>query len=140
MNNFFNIAGITLLCFLLVAVRFFEGDLFYDPLLLFFKSAPNGVLPEFDTLQLVVHVSFRYVLNTVLSLGILWFAFESAEIIKLSAFFYVLFFVVLMLAFSILLGTSEAGQHMTLFYIRRFLIQPILLLILIPAFYFQKKK
>jgi exosortase F-associated protein len=31
------------------------------------------------------------------------------------------------------------GGHLALFYVRRFLIQPIFLLLLIPAFYFQKK-
>lgn len=140
MNRFLKIGGIAFLAFLLVAIRFFESTLFYDPLLLFFKSAPNGVLPEFDTFKLVLHITFRFVLNTLLSLGVLWLAFESTEIIKLSTFFYGLFFVILVFLFIWALGSSEAGQHMTLFYIRRFLIQPILLLILIPAFYFQKKK
>ncbi|GHC47784.1 exosortase F system-associated membrane protein [Ulvibacter litoralis] len=140
MTKVLKIAGIAFLGALLVVIRFFESSLFYDPLIVFFKSAPNDVLPNFETVKLLLHVGFRFVLNTLISLGILWFIFESTEILKLSAIFYLLFFVVLMVALTVLLDTSEAGQHMTLFYVRRFLIQPIFLLILIPAFYFQKKK
>ena len=45
----------------------------------------------------------------------------------------------LMIAFVLLLNTSADGDHMALFYVRRFLIQPLFLLLLLPAFYFHKR-
>jgi exosortase F-associated protein len=44
-----------------------------------------------------------------------------------------------MIVFVFLLESSAAGEHMALFYVRRFLIQPLFLLLLLPAFYFHKR-
>lgn len=125
----------------LVCIRMFENTLFYDPLLAFFKTdhSTQG-LPELDTFRLLANVAFRFVLNTVISLLILWIVFKKIGVIKISALLYAISFFVLLLLFWYLLGVSEAGNTMLLFYVRRFLIQPIFLLILLPAFYFQKEK
>ncbi len=125
----------------LVCIRMFENTLFYDPLLAFFKTDHNiQGLPELDTFRLLANVAFRFLLNTVISLLILWIVFKKIGVIKMSALLYAISFFVLLLFFWYLLGVSEAGNTMLLFYIRRFLIQPIFLLILLPAFYFQKEK
>lgn len=125
---------------LLVIVRAFEGELFYDPLIRFFKvDHSTEMLPHFDMLKLVMNVALRFFINTAISLLILWFLFTKKEIIKVSALLYLAVFVVLLIAFSVLILSKEMGGHLALFYVRRFLIQPIFLLLLIPAFYFQKK-
>lgn len=126
---------------LLVAIRFYESVLFYDPLLLFFKTSHSTeALPKLELVKLVLHTTFRFLLNTGISLLILWVLFRDKGIIRVSAILYLLLFSILMILFVILLDTSAAGEHMILFYVRRFLIQPLFLLILIPAFYFQRKK
>lgn len=125
---------------MLAAVRYFQGDLFYDPLLLFFKSNyASAPLPELVVPKFYIHLTFRFLLNTVLSLAILWLLFKKWEIIKISTVIYLLFFIALMALMALLVAVSEVGGYQLLFYIRRFLIQPILLLLLIPAFYFVKK-
>jgi exosortase F-associated protein len=50
------------------------------------------------------------------------------------------FFVLFILAYWYLLFNSNTADYVLLFYVRRFLIQPLLLLILIPAFYFHRRK
>lgn len=142
MKKVFRIAGIILLAVLLVLVRAFENALFYDPLLLFFKTDYKSMqLPEMDIFALQMGIALRFLMNTLLSLSILWLVFFDKEIIRISTLLYILLFVVLFVAFSAIIFTSEdTGGHLVLFYVRRFLIQPLFLLILLPAFYFQKYK
>ena len=139
MNKGIKIALFLVLAFALVAVRMFEDSLFYDPLTLFFKTDhTTETLPGYNTTKLLLHTVFRFLLNTLLSLAILWVAFKNAEVIKLSVFLYAIAFVLLFGLFWYFLSTSEAGNHMALFYVRRFLIQPLFLLVLLPAFYFKR--
>lgn len=142
MNKFLKVLGILALASLLVLIRAFEDALFYDPLLHFFemdyKSMP---LPEMDTFALQTGIALRFLLNTIISLAILWLVFQDRGIIKLSLILYSFLFAILFMAFSFIIFTSEESSgHFVLFYIRRFLIQPLFLLILLPAFYFQKYK
>ena len=140
MPRIYKIVIVVLLLGLLILIRGFEDSLFYDPLLAFYKSIHgNQTLPEFDTFKLLTHIAFRYALNTFISLVILWTIFQDKDVIKLSMILYIVLFILLFIVFWFLISSSEAGQDLTLFYVRRFLIQPLFLLILIPAFYFQKK-
>jgi exosortase F-associated protein len=132
-----DIAGIAVLAVMLVMVRFYEQDLFYDPLLPFFKTE-NKVLPEYDSLKLFFNLAFRYMLNTLLSLGILWLAFKDKNILMLSAILYLVLFVVLMTVLSIALN-AESPNLLLIFYVRRFLIQALFLILFLPAFYYQKR-
>lgn len=142
MKKALKIFAVAILCILLVLVRAYEEVLFYDPLLEYFKNDyKNLPLPQMDFFQLQLGVIFRFVLNTIISLAILWMVFRDRDIIKLSLVIYVVLFIVLFSAFSYIIYTSEGGtDQFLLFYVRRFLIQPIFLLILLPAFYFQKYK
>lgn len=129
--------GIILLLVLLVSVRLFQDTLFYDPLIVFFKN-DNKMLPKVDTMQLLLSLLFRYVLNTIFSLGILWLIFKDRGIIRLSAILYSVFFILLIVAFIISIN-MDSPHLLAIFYIRRFLIQPLFLILFIPAFYYQKK-
>jgi len=140
MSKWFKILAIFILAVALVLVRQFEAFLFYDPLLLFFKTNHSTQpLPEMETFKLLYNVALRYFVNGVISLAILWVAFRNKGVLKLSLFLFGILFAVLILVFTLLLNSSEAGDHLALFYVRRFLIQPLFLLILLPAFYFQKR-
>jgi exosortase F-associated protein len=52
---------------------------------------------------------------------------------------YMIFGSILMISFFFVLNFFGEQSKMILFYIRRFIIQPIFLLLFIPAFYYQKK-
>jgi exosortase F-associated protein len=151
MKKFITWLGVIGLFGVLVAIRAYEDTLFYDPLIPFFKlDHSTQSLPEMEHFRLVANIALRFWMNTLISLGILWLLFRKKEIIKMSVILFSIVFVVLLLAFVILLsssptasGASEnqlaSGGHLALFYVRRFLIQPVFLLLLIPAFYFQKR-
>ncbi|MAZ71834.1 MAG: exosortase F system-associated protein [Flavobacteriaceae bacterium] len=124
---------------LLVLIRVYEESLFYDPLLKFFKTEhTTQPLPAFNFGKLLLHTILRFIINSLISLGIIWVIFQQKEVMKFSIVLYGFFLLLLAITFVILLHTSEAGQHLPLFYVRRFLIQPLFLLLLIPAFYLQR--
>jgi exosortase F-associated protein len=125
---------------LLVLIRAYEDTLFYDPLLHFFKTDYYSLaLPEINKLQLFFGLLFRYFLNTIISLGIIYIIFQDTEAIQFASLLYLVFFVTLIVAFFVVLSYFGEANKMALFYLRRFLIQPLFLLLFLPAFYYQKQ-
>ncbi|MFM9988204.1 exosortase F system-associated membrane protein [Flavobacterium sp.] len=139
LNNKFKITQLIFLIGLLALVRIFENELFYDPFLDFFKNENASIYPETEYKKLCLSLLFRYFLNTIISLAILYVIFKDLNLIKFVSVLYLLFFVLLIIGFYIVLNFLDESHKMTLFYIRRFIIQPIFILLFIPAFYFQKK-
>ena len=132
-------AGLFLILFL-VLIRAFEDTIFYDPFLDFFKSNyQNSHLPKLNIIKLFFSLGFRYYLTSIISLGLLRLLFNDAKIIKFSIFLYSLLGIILMVSFFFVLIKFGETNKMNLFYIRRFIIQPIFLILFIPAFYYQKK-
>jgi exosortase F-associated protein len=125
------------LVLLLVLIRTYASSIYYDPLIAFFKNIHSSPpLPEFDWVGLLLHMSLRFWMNSLISLSILWLIFSNKELIQLSFVLYGALFVILMIVFMLLLKTYQPGGYMALFYVRRFLIHPLLLLVLIPGVYF----
>jgi len=122
----------------LVSVRYWEAALFYDPLLVFFEGAYLNAtrLPKLDFFSLLLNISLRYWLNSALSILTLVVLFPRKGIFKISLLLYVALFVLLIIGFSVIVMTYDQHLSMLLFYVRRFLIQPIFLLVLVPAFYY----
>lgn len=126
-----------LLCF--IAIRAFENQLFYDPFLTYFDSDFKSLpYPEVDGFKLFFGLFFRYFLNSVLSVILIYVLFQDLEILKFSTFLYVCFFGILFGLFFLILGYYSEGNWL-LFYVRRFIIQPIFILLFIPAFYYQQQ-
>lgn len=127
------------LIFGLILVRKYEDILFYDPFLAFFKGDfLNKEFPEYDLTQISIHIVFRYVLNSILTLGIIGLLFWSWKYVKFTALVLLGFLLILLPLYLFMIESEfSIGENLG-FYIRRFLIQPMVLLILIPAFYYQK--
>lgn len=132
---------VMVLVVLLVFIRAFERQLFYDPFLIYFEGDYMKLpLPEFDNLKLFVGLSFRFFLNTILSLGILYFLFKDKEMISFASILYLFLFAILIVALFCILYFFNNQENLLLFYVRRFLIQPLFLILFVPAFYYQKLK
>lgn len=120
----------------LFAVRFFESDLFYDPLIDFFKGGyQSESLPKINELSWGFNLLGRYLLNAILSLIILNTIFQKKTIIQFSVILYGAIFLVFLPLLAVLIHYYVPGEYRGLFYVRRFLIHPVLLLLLIPSFY-----
>ncbi|MFD2891750.1 exosortase F system-associated protein [Flavobacterium chuncheonense] len=128
-----------LLLVLLIGIRVFEKQLFYDPLMLFFKgNYQNQNLPNFESAKLFLNISLRYFMNTLLSLGIVYIIFKDKAQLVFLCWVYLGLYVLLILVFAFLLLNAESPDYLVLFYFRRFLIQPIPLLLFVPALFYQK--
>jgi len=127
-NKIYRYSGIAVAFFLIICIRFFEDSLFYDPFLEFFKSDyQNKPLPNFEGFKLILNVFFRYFLNTLLSILIIYLLFKNRNHVKIASILYVFLFIVLIILFSFSLFSSSKPDYLVLFYIRRFLIQPLLI-------------
>lgn len=138
-NKAINISVIGILALSLLLIRMFEKDLFYDPFLEFFHGdTQNKIVPEFDPFKLFLGILFRYFMNGIFTILILYFLFKDFSIVKLTSFLLLIFFVVLIILFFSLLYFSESPDYLFVFYVRRFLIQPLFLILFVPAFFYQK--
>lgn len=140
MHKVFYMLLAVLCLFGLLFIRFRESVLFYDPLIDYFHGDyQNTPLPTFAKGKLMMNILFRYLLNMLLSLGLLWAVFRDRGIIKFTVVFYAVVFIVLSIVYYILLHHHTPSEYMGLFYVRRFLIQPLLVFLLLPAFFYYRK-
>lgn len=141
LNNKIRLAQFLFLVGLLALIRAFEDQLFYDPFLDYFKNDfANLPLPNFNPFQLFFGLLFRYTLNTVVSLGIIYVLFKEIQMVKFALVLYYFFFMILIISFFYIIFYIKESNNFVLFYVRRFLIQPIFVLLFVPAFYYQKQK
>lgn len=132
------IVGVLILA--LILVRAFESKLFYDPFLKFFHGEnQNKPLPDYDGFKLFLGLFSRYLINSVITISIIYLLFKETSIVKLTAVLLVVFFVILITAFFLILNFSSKPDYLVVFYIRRFLIQPLFLILFVPAFFYQRK-
>lgn len=123
---------------LLALIRLYEYQFFYDPFMYFFEQAfQRGETLSFST-GMFFNVFLRFLLNTMISLAILWVAFRSWGIIKFASLIYAAFFIVLFPIFIYLMNHVDPEDYLAAFYVRRFLAHPLLILILLPAFYYYR--
>ncbi|MFV5691449.1 exosortase F system-associated membrane protein [Flavobacterium sp. LT1R49] len=138
LKNKIRLVQFVFLVALLVLIRAYEDQLFYDPFLDYFKGDfTNLPLPNFNSFQLFLGLLLRYTLNTVISLGIIYVLFEEIQMVKFALVLYYFFFMILISAFFFIIYYCREHSNLVLFYVRRFLIQPIFVMLFVPGFYFQ---
>lgn len=124
---------------LLIGFRGLAQQWFYDPLFNYFKNdyltspVPDIVIPTY-----FLNIFFRYLINSVISLAIIYLVFMKWSVVSFCIRFYILAFILFGLAVFILIYFQINTHYLLLFYLRRFLIHPIFILVLIPAFYIYK--
>ena len=132
---------ILLLLSCLVIVRAYENKLFYDPFIVFFQNDYlYGSIPDFEYLKLFWNLFIRYFINSVLSIGIIYFVFQKSGYVALSMKLYAIGFFVLSFTYLLLLLSDFSSGYLLPFYIRRFLIHPLFLLLLLAALFYEKLK
>lgn len=141
MRKSVRIGLVIVLFMMLILIRAAVQPYFYDPLLDYFKhDYLNASVPELNFGVYFLNILYRYFLNTVISLAIIYLVFNDVKAIYFSIKFYALAFLVLSLMLFILLKFNGSQNYLLTFYVRRFLIQPLFVFILLPAFYYQRLK
>lgn len=124
----------------LISVRFLEDKIFYDPFLNFFKGDFRvAQIPEFEAFKLIISHVFRFLLNLFFSAMVVHFMFLNKkwtlQAVALMTIAFLFFFPIYLWC---IFSKMEIGYLFT-FSVRRFVIQPIILLLVIPIFYYRKK-
>lgn len=141
MDKTFNYIIISILFLLLVLIRAFEEVLFYDPYLRFFENDYLYIdSPRRELAKLLFNTTLRYVLNSLISLGIIFLVFKDKSMIKFSVIIFIVAYLLLLLPFLYFVVNPKQEDYYLFFNVRRFLIQPIIVMLLLPAFYYQRLK
>ncbi|OBW42630.1 hypothetical protein AB670_01040 [Chryseobacterium sp. MOF25P] len=124
----------------LMGVRILEEQIFYDPFLNYFHEGNKNIpFPEFEWGKLIISHIFRFVLNLFFSCIIIHFLFKNKEWTVQGA---VLISIIFAITFPIYLyciyDRFDIG-YLFSFYMRRFVIQPLILLLIVPLFYYRKQ-
>jgi exosortase F-associated protein len=125
---------------LFILLRKFTSS-FYEPLEFYFNSGAVVELPSNIKIgHYILSLGIRFLMNSLLSLACIYYFFKNREITSLAfkvflfigSFLFVFYF--LMLAFDFPFG------HRFAFYVRRIIIYPILLIVLLAGFEFLNPK
>ena len=123
----------------LIGIRMVEGDLFYDPFLEYFHEANKHIaVPEFVWSKLITNHLFRFLLNLICSAIILQAIFNNKKWTVQGIVLMILVFAITFPVYLYCLHTELEIGYLFTFYMRRFVIQPIILLLIIPLFYYRK--
>ncbi len=133
------VAKISLLIGIFIFVRTYESSLFYDPFLEYFKSENPAEYPKYNLALLIINLIIRYFINSAISLGIIYLVFKDKSKIFFLIYLYIFLLLILLGLFIFVLEFLSSESKMILFYSRRFIIQPLFLLLFIAGFYFQQQ-
>jgi len=132
---------IVVLVFMLIGVRVIIEPCFYDPLITYFKNDYlHKSIPSLHISKYLFNIFLRYFLNTILSLIIIYLVFKNLKSLIFSVKFYLVAFLILTFTLFLVLKFNFTENYIFLFYVRRFLIHPLFLFILLPAFYYEHIK
>lgn len=124
----------------LIGVRMAEDAIFYDPFVKFFRAADErAVFPDFEWVKLVISYIFRFSLNLLFSLIIVHFIFNNKKWTIQAAVLIMMVFAITLPVYLYCVYTRFEIGYLFSFYMRRFVIQPLILLMIIPLFYYRKK-
>ena len=123
----------------LIAVRMVEDQLFYDPFQTFFHLAnKHAEFPDFDWTPLILNYLFRFGLNLVLSAAVVYFIFKNKQWTLQAIVLMLIVFAITFPLYLYCIHTQFDIGYLFSFYMRRFVIQPLILLLIIPLFYYRK--
>ena len=124
----------------LVGVRMMEDRLFYDPFLDYFHLAnKDATFPDFDWVPLIFNYIFRFLLNLTLSAVVVHFIFKNKQWTVQAMVLMLIVFAITFPLYLYAISTKFEIGYLFSFYMRRFVIQPLILLFIIPMFYYRKQ-
>lgn len=124
----------------LIGIRSVEDQLFYDPFLAFFhKADKNAVFPNFFWDKLIINYLFRFLLNLFFGAVVVHFIFLNKKWTVQAIILMAIVFAITLPIYLFCISTKFEIGYLFSFYMRRFVIQPIILLLIIPLFYYRKK-
>ena len=124
----------------LIGVRILEDQIFYDPFINYFHIANKRAhFPDFEWFKLIIHYVLRFGFNLILSAIIIHFIFKNKDWTIQAVILMLIIFAITLPIYLYCIDTKFEIGYLFSFYIRRFVIQPLILLMIIPLFYYRKQ-
>ena len=101
-------------------------------------GSSNPAFPHFEWARLIVSHIFRFLLNLIFSLGIVHFLFLNKKWTFQAMVLITLSFIIFFPIYLYSVYTEFSFGNLFSFYIRRFVIQPLPVLLIVPLFYHRK--
>ena len=123
----------------LIGVRTVESHIFYDPFLTYFHEAnKNALFPEFDWFKLIISHLFRFTLNLFFSSLIIYGIFGRKDWTIQGIVLMLIVFAITFPMYLYAISSKFEMGYLFSFYVRRFVIQPLTVLLIIPIFYYRQ--
>ena len=123
----------------LIGVRMVENQIFYDPFLDYFHTAnKNAVFPNFEWIKLILSHLFRFVLNLTFAALIIYGFFKRKDWTVQGIVLMLIVFAITFPLYLYAVSTKFEIGYLFSFYMRRFVIQPLIVLLIIPMFYYRQ--
>ncbi|WP_412850275.1 exosortase F system-associated membrane protein [Chryseobacterium sp. PMSZPI] len=124
----------------LVGVRIFEDKIFYDPFLDYFHEANKNIgFPAFKLGRLIIGHLFRFILNLGFSCLIIQGLFKNKQWTIQGAIMMIIVFAIALPIYLFCIQDKFEIGYLFSFYMRRFVIQPLIILLIVPMFYYRKQ-
>ncbi len=115
-----------------------QKKLFYDPFLDFIYNPVTDNYPNLETTKYVFSKLFRFLLNDSLAILIIYGFFGPGKYVKFAAYILLFGLVVLLPLYLVLVIFFYPETYLYLNHLHRLVLNPVLMMLLIPAFYSQK--
>ncbi|UTX47595.1 exosortase F system-associated protein [Chryseobacterium sp. MA9] len=124
----------------LISVRVLEGTIFYDPFLDYFHEANKNIeFPGFEWGRLIGGHLFRFVLNLLFSCLIIYGLFKNKQWTLQGAVMMIIVFMISLPIYLYCISDRFEIGYLFSFYMRRFVIQPLIIMLIVPIFYYRKQ-
>lgn len=124
----------------LIGVRVMEDRMFYDPFLDYFHEGIKNIsFPAFEWRKLINGHLFRFFLNLFFSCLVIQGLFKNKRWTLQGGLMIIIVFAIAFPIYLFCIQNKFEVGYLFSFYMRRFVIQPLIILLIIPMFYYRKQ-
>ena len=124
----------------LAAVYMLQRKIFFDPFADMIYDPYGNYYPEFSKTKYILSKLFRFVLNDGFAIAFIYGVFGPGKYVKFAALIFLIGLFILLPAYLIMIIFFYPETHSFLNHLHRLVLNPVLMMLLIPAFYAQKAK
>lgn len=122
----------------LVLVYVFQNQIFYDPFINYLVNPQNPVIPNYVGWKYVASKALRFLLNDGFALMVIWGLFKKESYIRFAVIVFFIGFLILLPIYLFLAINYYIETQSFLNHLHRLVLNPVLMMLLIPAFYYQQ--
>jgi len=122
----------------LIIVYVFQAQLFYDPFANHLFNPMHPEVPEYNASKYIIAKAARYILNDGFALMVIWGLFKNQTYVRFAVIIFFIGFLILLPIYLFLAMNYFIETQSFLNHLHRLVLNPVLMMLLIPAFYYQQ--